>query len=381
MKNRVKVLHVASFTGNIGDEANHRGFRLLLESKINKRIEWEEVEIRNFYKKWGLNKFDSNFAKKANKYDLLVIGGGNFLEMKWDYSKTGTTIDMGIDILNKIKIPILFNALGLDDNKGTNEDNIKKLHDFLLEVGKKDNIYFTLRNDGSYKVFKKYFNNIKMKNFKVIPDWGFYVNPKKYKHIEIDKKKINIGINLAGDMKEIRYGKNYKYYMSEFAKLFTDILEKNEEVNLVFLPHMYLDLQPIIDVMGYIDDYLIRKRITVAPLLSGNITDGTYIFNLYSQLDIILGMRFHSNVCAIGQNIPNIGIITYPKHGELFDEIGLKDRSIEIKDKEFFYKINDKLNIDLKNIKSIRDRYKKINLELLEKTNIFLEDFITMLEN
>ena len=44
----MKILHLASFTGNIGDNANHSGFRYWFE-KYNDEAEWTELEIREFY--------------------------------------------------------------------------------------------------------------------------------------------------------------------------------------------------------------------------------------------------------------------------------------------------------------------------------------------
>ncbi|ONK23387.1 hypothetical protein BLX87_11000 [Bacillus sp. VT-16-64] len=41
-------------------------------------------------------------------------------------------------------------------------------------------------------------------------------------------------------------------------------------------------------------------------------------------------MRFHANVCAISLGIPTLGLISYPKHGYLYDEIGMPDRKTDI---------------------------------------------------
>ena len=45
----MKLLHIASFTGNIGDNCSHNGFRNILDSidfKVNKL---KKLEIRDFY--------------------------------------------------------------------------------------------------------------------------------------------------------------------------------------------------------------------------------------------------------------------------------------------------------------------------------------------
>lgn len=88
-------------------------------------------------------------------------------------------------------------------------------------------------------------------------------------------------------------------------------------------------------------------------------------------MDLILGMRFHSNVCSIGQNIPNIGLITYHKHGYLFDEIGLSDRALYVNDPDFFTKLLVKTKEDLTRLDEIRDQYKLVNKKLNDDVDTF----------
>ena len=46
----MKVLHVASFNGNVGDYINHMGFRRMLEEKYTGSIQYSELEMREFYR-------------------------------------------------------------------------------------------------------------------------------------------------------------------------------------------------------------------------------------------------------------------------------------------------------------------------------------------
>ena len=126
----MQILQVASFNGNIGDCANHAGFRREWERQIGS-AEFENLEMRYFYQSWNQCKFDESFAQLANQYDLLIFGGGGFFELKWDYSSTGTTIDLPERILEKIRTPILFNCIGTSISKGASESAIKKFDIFL----------------------------------------------------------------------------------------------------------------------------------------------------------------------------------------------------------------------------------------------------------
>lgn len=74
----LKILHVASFIGNIGDNASHAGLYNILD-KFSEPYLVDCVEIREFYlnyKAGPIKIFDESFVSCANKYDLVVIGGG-----------------------------------------------------------------------------------------------------------------------------------------------------------------------------------------------------------------------------------------------------------------------------------------------------------------
>ena len=151
----MKILHIASFNGNIGDNAHHNGFRKNFSKLIDEEIEWKNLEIRNFYKSWNKMKFDEKFVEESNYYDLIIIGGGNFFEICHEYSCTGTTIDISLELLKQIKSKIFFNALGFDINKGYTQetkDKFKIFLDYLLE--NPDKYFVTFRNDGSKKNYE-----------------------------------------------------------------------------------------------------------------------------------------------------------------------------------------------------------------------------------
>lgn len=374
----MKILHIASFTGNIGDEANHIGFRKNFRKNISSNAEFDEIEIRRFYKSWNELKFDDDFVKKANLYDLVVFGGGNFFELCWDYSSTGTTIDLSKEILEKIKTKVLFNGIGVDDGKGTNPENINKFRNFLNYVLNDERFLFSVRNDGSMKILKKYFATCKLERVNNIPDGAFSLELNdRYNYVELDTASKNIGINIAGDMLKTRFNTEevFEMFIKQFSNTLNNIMEENKNINLVFIPHMYADIEIISKIINNIKDRFRRFRISLAPLLNGNLSGGEYIFGLYKKCNLILGMRFHSNVCAIAQNIPNIGMVTYHKHKYVFDEIGLSDRCIVFNDRllvnKFWNDFQEDIINSLENADKIKQRYKLTNLQLQQITNDF----------
>lgn len=355
----MKILHIASFNGNIGDNAHHNGFRKNFSEIIGVRdLIWDELEIRKFYKSWNEMKFGEDFVKLANNYDLIVIGGGNFFEICHEYSNTGCTIDISIDILEKIKVPIFFNALGFDIYKGySNEtkNNFKKFMDYLIKNSQK--YFITFRNDGSDKNYIKLYN-ILPKEIKIIPDGGFFLESCS-DYILNDKSKY-IGINLACDMIEKRL-KNQTY--EEFCKKLSDVYRKfisiNQNYKLLFFPHILTDYKIIMDVLKSFSDKEIKYNVEIAPYLTGQNSEKDFFRN-YLKCDLLTGLRFHTNVCGIALNIPTIGLKSYPKLSDLYDDIGLEERCLDVNSDNFFDDYYQELLKTIENKEKIKKEYDKI---------------------
>lgn len=377
----MKVLHVASFNGNIGDHANHRGFRRCFSEYIGDDFVFDELEIREFYRSWGIRKFDSTFVDYVNQYDLLIIGGGNYFELCWDYSQTGTTIDLSIDLLKQIKPKIVFNGMGIDDKNGTvNPDNITKFKIFLEYIINNKNILLSVRNDGSKEIANKYFSKKINDNILRIPDGGFFINPKEYNHVEIPQGKKLIAINLAGDSENIRFSNDGRdgrltkiQFVDECADSINEILSKYNDVHLVMTAHIVKDYEIIVAVLNKVNDFYVRTRVTVAPCVNGNITDGDYIFDLYRKADMVIGMRYHANVCAIAVGTPTIGIVNFSKHKELYRDILMEDRIVASDEIEFSKRLVNKIDFSMSNLSKLEQENKDLLIKLTTENKIYFE--------
>ncbi len=60
-KKKLNVLHLASFSGNIGDNANHIGTRSQFAKNLDFELFFTELEIREFY--WRQRLFDEEFVR------------------------------------------------------------------------------------------------------------------------------------------------------------------------------------------------------------------------------------------------------------------------------------------------------------------------------
>jgi len=339
----MKVLHLASFNGNIGDNAHHQGFRSGFEAVFGK-VDWFQKEIRRFYNSWGLEAFDQKFCDEVNQYDALVIGGGNFFEVCHDYSETGCTINLNKQTIEAIKIPVFFNALGFDIHKGANKENLAKFHSFMKEICERNDFLVTFRNDGSVENYESVYGKLDSNIYK-IPDGGFFVESNRSHAIEAQKKTI--GINLASDMINLRLLQHtYDEFLNILASVYIKLV-KEQGIVLRFFPHILSDYKIISDLLDLFDDHLIKYSVEIMPYLTGQGREQE-IFSSYAECEVVTGMRFHTNVCAFGMGIKTVPLVTYPKIKHIFTDIGHDDMLVDVNgigfELSYFNKLNESVN-------------------------------------
>jgi len=359
MKKTLQVLHIASFEGNLGDNANHNGTRKLYEENLTDfQFNYTELEIREYF--WKIRKFDDDFVDLANQYDLVIIGGGNYFEMWVESSCNSTSVDVPITILEKISTPFIFYALGVDPAQGI--ANVNKFRIWLnYIIQNKDKYILSTRNDGGLETLETYLGIEYSNAFHHVPDGGFFLDLEDYYHPEIPESKKIIGINIAGDMPEVRFpdqaqGINYEEFIHTFASVLNKLLSEDEEIHIVFFPHIYKDLYFVSALLKSVKDWHNRKRITVAPYLHGEDQE-KYLFDAYRKCNLIIGNRFHANVCAIGLKIPTIGLVNYRQIEKLYQELEINDRTVQVNKIEFDTKLISMITDSLDDAENISSHY------------------------
>jgi polysaccharide pyruvyl transferase WcaK-like protein len=362
--NLIRVLHLASFDGNVGDNANHSGFYRHFLKDPDFHFEIDQLEIREFY--WRKRFFDLKFVNLANSYDLLIIGGGNYFELWVEHSPTGTSIMIEPHLFNQIIIPVLFNALGIDPAQGASVESCNKFRRFLkLALNNKKN-FISIRNDGSLEALETFIGKEFAHQVSWTPDAGIYTEIDENFRL-LPKKLSYVAINIAGDMLEKRFPGNGTYinkneFKENFAEFVIEILNKKIFDEILFIPHIYKDLVFINSIISLIPDEIVRSKISVAPLLHGQGSE-KIIFALYKHAKLSLSMRFHANICSIGLNQPTIALSNYRQIDKLYEELDLSDFIVSVNEKEFQQLLLVKINWILEN-------YEKIKLQVCEKSDL-----------
>lgn len=367
-----KILHVASFVGNIGDNASHMGLHNILKSIVKIPFTIDEMEIRRFYKNYNLPDkmmFDSQFVHLANCYDLLIIGGGGFLDYWVANSRTGTTIDISKEDFDRLTVPTLITSIGSFPHKDIPEGNIEKFHDFLKQIFDKDNVRIAFRNDGSadniHRLFGDEFNPT------TILDNGFFYKPKSDIRRLVSSEYVAINTTLDQlKMKNLSRGildiASFENEMRRYVQFLID----NTNYQIVFVPHIYQDMKAISEILSGINDFYIRTRIVIAPYIQGY--EGcNLLMSIYNNASLVVGMRFHTNVCSAAMGVPLISLAALERVEKAMKYIGLDNNVIPV-DSSFSSEIiiNKMNNIDTKNrlleekMKSTNKTYMKMFSEL-----------------
>jgi hypothetical protein len=199
----MKVLHLASFEGNLGDNANIESIQAALRRGLG-GIEFTRLEMREFH--WRQRRFDKDFAALANAHDLVVIGGGNYFEVWVEHSCSGMTVDIPYGILADIRPPILFYGLGFDPAMGYSASTLAKSRAYFEHLlAAPDRYLVTVRNDGSREELARLHGDAIAERIAEVPDGGFFIATPPQSQPWLPPGASYLAINLAGDMLELRH--------------------------------------------------------------------------------------------------------------------------------------------------------------------------------
>lgn len=369
---QLRVLHLASFVGNIGDVANHAGARWMFQQHLDFALLFTELEIREFY--WKQRAFDDEFVRWANTFDLLLIGGGNYFELWVEKSATGTSIDISSVLLKQLSVPTVFYSLGVDTGQGYSSQSADRFRAFVSTVLDRDDMFMCVRNDGSSKALFEILASSDAATIPIMPDGGFFAGRALAVKSEPRSNVRIIRINLAGDMLDRRFnrGTTHREFLKELADMCVGILDSDTDLRIEVLPHIWRDLSLIAELLPLIPDRYLRGRISIG-MLNPTRLGLTEFLRAYSSAVLVLGMRFHANVCPIGMNVPTRGLLNYPQVGLLYEELELQERLHDVRVPDFSRKLRAQSIADIENIDTLRVKYAGVNTRIMQDAGMVLQ--------
>ena len=298
----MRILHIASFEGNIGDCVSHEGLQVIL-SDCFETFTIDKVEIRNFYQNASLNKqyFDAGFIETCNSYDLTIIGGGGYLECNHDASQTGTTFDIDISLLDKLIKPLIFSSIGCFPVHFISEANRAKFDAFLAAIMRNPLTTIMLRNDGSYE-YVTASDQPHFDSFAVTLDNGYFCQPPEKQTLPKPHRPY-IAINFGYDQiaKQIAASQTYDDWDGFCADLGDQIQKLSRahpEFSYLLVPHTPQDIYGFAILMKHLPDDFLRYHLRVSELaLSAERL--AYVKEIYANASLSVCGRLHSHVLGV----------------------------------------------------------------------------------
>ena len=183
--------------------------------------------------------------------------------------------------------------------------------------------------------------------------------PRLFENIKRNKKKI-IGINCAFDRIKLRYGNQFDVICNNIALA---IQELSYEYNITYILHSTGDkiFLSFLNKLGV--KYTIRNFIDKTP---------KFIINKYKRMDIVIGMRGHSQMIPFGCGIPILSLISHNKLKYFLDDINHNEWGIEILESDLTEQIVNKTNSILDDSVNLKKEIDKIQADLfcITKRNV-----------
>ena len=347
--NRTRILHVASHIGNIGDDASHAGLRKVINELLGE-VEIDKLDIRKAYQTYNLNdrwNFDSGFVKLANSYDLVIVGGGSYLDYSHPGTKSGATIDIPPELVKKISVPLLICSVSCRPRSKFDTINTDKIQTYLEALTSQENISLLVRNDGSKDCVRRYISSDIADRLTTVLDSGFFYENDglSYRPCEGDYISINTTRDQLGFYKR-RIGEiDQAAYEQNIAAFVRRMIEETD-LNVVFAPHILADLPAINGVLHHLPPYSAASRVAVMPYAQGSY-GCRQIYSGYKNSRAAIGMRFHANACGMAMGVPMIGLGATERVVDLFSSLGATSDLVDVTSPDFVDLLYAKVNLKI----------------------------------
>lgn len=254
-----------------------------------------------------------------NRTSLLVIGGGGlFLPDTNKNNISGWQWAIPPALLEKIAVPVAIYSVGYNYFRGQTpnalfEENLRRIVAKSSFVG--------LRNTGSCRAVKAILGDDLGKSIVFQPCTTTLIR-KIYTDIPPKKQTGRIGINMAFDRENLRYGDDEDIVLSQVAQAMKELVARGYE--LFCVAHCHADLKFL--------PYLRNENVKFTPVDMSAAFPHT-AFDFYNSIDCMFGMRGHAQMIPFGLNCSVISLGSHEKMRWFLEDIDATDWYVELRRK------------------------------------------------
>lgn len=338
----MKILHVASFNGNLGDVLSHRGLYQMLQVEVDaNEVTIIKLDIRRFYKnsEKDMLQFNGNIAKYFNEFDLVIIGGGGFLKQSFNDSLSGNTFDFDPNFYQTLKTKIVFYSIGgMDALSPANERAYSKTERFLEKLHTNELFSLIYRNDGSVQN-SQFLTRLRQKdsNQVLAMNDSAYLNVSKKKNQRFNTIIINIGYDQAQ-----QHHMGLDRIILDTAEIIKGVNACNPKTIFKFIPHTYYDVQAYNELCLVLPEQVNRNNMKCLETFTFE-TDLNSAVQAYTEAELALTGRFHSTAFALLYTKKFLPLYSFARSSAQLTSLGLKEPT-SINSKEVNKLLNNKIN-------------------------------------
>ncbi len=282
----------------------------LLSKCVRKYINyprWNIVDVRK--------KVTDDVIDKINNGRALIIGGGGlFLPDTNANNVSGWQWAISDEQLDKITVPIIVYSVGYNYFRGQETDGLFE-HSLKKLVQKAE--FVGLRNNGSIREVKRIIGEEAGKKIVYQPCMTTMIS-RIFSFQKRNDSKI-IGVNMAFDREDLRFGNKKKEILNEVAGACKEIQAMGYQ--LLYIAHTDGDLR----FLKYLDYLNVQYNV---ENLTNELPDK--IIETYKKLQCVIGMRGHAQMIPFGIGCRIITLGTHNKMRWFLEDVNMKKNFIDL---------------------------------------------------
>lgn len=297
------LTHISAFNyGNAGDTL----LPIVLQDAWAKELPTLSWNNKSVYPK-----VDDTLVTQINKSKGVVIGGGGlFLKDTNANNISGWQWPCSIDMLNKIKVPIVFYAVGYNRFRG--QDDFEPYFKENMTAFAEKALYIGLRNSGSIAALKNYIPENLHHKLRFQPCMTTFLSELYPDIANYNQKQDFVAVNAAFDRSHLRYGEKIGDVLTATAKVLKEV---SKDMPLKFYIH---SLNPADDaIIPFLQSFGVKYEV-----VTFNHMHPKKVIEEYAKPKLVIGMRGHAQMIPFGCKTPVVSIISHNKMQWFLDDLG-----------------------------------------------------------
>ncbi|KKN90093.1 hypothetical protein LCGC14_0232060 [marine sediment metagenome] len=311
-----RIFHLVGFGRNFGDMAIQLSMMDMLQKKSKEALQFIPIDLKTN------TPIDRDLVEYINEVgDMLLVGGGGMI-MKGDGFDTlsGWQFNISLEDLKLLQVPLVIYGIGYNDFQL--EELSSRVNSHLMATLWKSSL-FSVRDEGTRQQLLKRGLDIR----DVIPDPAMFCPSHPVTLPNITQDSFCIGLNLAGDRLDQRFPPMGDYFavIEKLCSSLSVFSRSKSDVRLFYIPHIDIYDHKLWKVVKSRFDGRCQSIADIFPnMFPESLARVPMLAGIYQRMDIVVGMRGHSNIIPFGQGTPVVGFGSHDKNKFFAQQAGTK---------------------------------------------------------